>query len=93
MSPFSNVLTQFTFLKNFRVYPLIVSTLAIHCKQIPGNIKVNYRAGFKTPHFGQPPRWAQISHEVKLSRYPQNTQCILPVEIFARLDLDQTETF
>jgi hypothetical protein len=24
---------------------------------------------------------------------PQNTQCILPVEIFARLDLDQTETF
>jgi hypothetical protein len=26
---------------------------------------------------------------------PQNTQCILPVEMFARLDLDldQTETF
>ena len=24
---------------------------------------------------------------------PQNTQCIPPVEIFARLDLDQTETF
>ena len=31
-------------------------------------------AGFKTPHLGQSPRWTQISHEVKLSRYPQNTQ-------------------
>ena len=50
-------------------------------------------AGFKTLHLGQSPRWAQISHEVKLSRYPQNTQCIPLVEIFARLDLDQTETF
>jgi len=52
-----------------------------------------FKANFKTPHFGQSLRQAQILHEVKPKRYPQNTQCIPAVKIFAFLDLNQTETF